>query len=179
MPVCPVNMGDRVAPSRLTDGPPCYNMIPMGIMLLRGLGRPRTAAIDRSGFLLYDSDCGICLATAAWLAKRVVPRRLGLLALSDADTGPRIERLVRGRALATTIHFVRSDDAVLTGARAVLAAVRLVPSWRFLAIALDNAVGHAFLEPLYRQVATHRRRIGRVLGLPVSCPLPPRKGETV
>jgi predicted DCC family thiol-disulfide oxidoreductase YuxK len=113
------------------------------------------------------------------MAKRVVPSRLGLLALNDADSDARIGRLVRGRPLTTTIHFVRADDMILTGARAVLAAVRLVPRWRFLAIVLDNAVGHAFLEPLYRQIAAHRRRIGRLLGLPVACPLPPRKGETV
>ena len=137
--------------------------------------RPR---VDRSGYLLYDSDCGICLATAAWLAKRVVPSRLGLLALSDAESVPRIGRLVRGRPLTTTIHFVRADDAILTGARAVLAAVRLVPRWRLIAIALDNAAGHVLLEPLYGQIASHRRRIGRLFGLPVSCPLPPRKGES-
>jgi predicted DCC family thiol-disulfide oxidoreductase YuxK len=154
-------------------------MIPMSITLLGRPGRPLTTRIDRSGFLLYDSDCGICLATAEWLAKRVVPSRLGLLPLSDADSEPRIGRLVRGRPLTTGIHFVRGDDAVLTGAWAVLAAVRLVPRWRFVAIALDNALGHAVLEPLYRQIATHRRRIGRLLGLPVACPLPPRKGETV
>jgi predicted DCC family thiol-disulfide oxidoreductase YuxK len=137
-----------------------------------------TERIDRSGYLLYDSDCGICLATAAWLAKRVVPSRLGLLAFSDADSVPRIGRLVRGRPLATTIHFVRADDTILTGARAVLAAVRLVPRLRFIAIALDNAAGHAVLEPLYRQIASHRRRLGRLFGLRVSCPLPPRKGES-
>jgi predicted DCC family thiol-disulfide oxidoreductase YuxK len=154
-------------------------MLPMGITLLRALAGSRTVALDRSGYLLYDSDCGICLATAAWLGKRVVPSQLALLALSDADSEPRVGRLVRGRPLTTTIHFVRADDTIMTGARAVLAAVRLVPRWRFLAIALDNAVGHAFLEPLYRQIAAHRRRIGRLLGLPVSCPLPPRKGETV
>ena len=39
-------------------------------------------------------------------------------------------------------------------------------------------MGHAVLEPLYRQIAAHRRRIGRLFGLPVACPLPPRKGET-
>ena len=149
-------------------------MLPMSITLRR----QRAARIDRSGHLLYDSDCGICLATAAWLGKRVVPSRLGLLALSDAETVPGIGRLVRGRPLATTIHFVRADDTILTGARAVLAAVGLVPRWRFVAIALDNAVGHAVLEPLYRQIASHRRRIGRLFGLPVSCPLPPRKGES-
>ena len=144
-------------------------MIPMGITLLG----------DRSGYLLYDSDCGICLAMAGFLAKRVTPDRLGLLPLTEADTVSRVGRLVEGRSLTATIHFVRGDDTILTGARAVLAAGRLVPRWRFLAIVLDNRAGHALLEPLYRQVATHRRRIGRLLGLPVECPLPPRKGETV
>jgi predicted DCC family thiol-disulfide oxidoreductase YuxK len=151
----------------------------MGITLGRKRGRRRPPSIDRSGYLLYDPDCGICLATAAWLAKRVAPSDLGLLALGDANTEPRIGQLVRGRPLATTIHFVRADDTILTGARAVLAAVRLVPRWRFLAIILDNRVGHALLEPLYRQIARHRRRIGRLFRLPVSCPLPPRKGEAV
>lgn len=150
----------------------------MGITLWRGLRLTRTGTIDRSGSLLYDADCGICFAMAGWLASRVAPSRLGLLALSEAATDARIERLTRGRPLTTTIHFVRADDSILTGARAVLAAVRLVPRWRLLAIILDNRLGHALLEPVYRQIATHRRRIGRLFGLPVSCPLPPRKGET-
>ena len=155
------------APS-LTHGRTCENMLPMGI----------TLPMDRTGYLLYDSDCGICLAMAGFLAKRVTKDRLGLLALTEAGTVPRVGRLVDGRPLATTVHFVRGDDTILTGARAALAAGRLVPRWRFLAIVLDNRAGHAILEPIYRQVATHRRRIGRLLGLPVECPLPPRKGET-
>lgn len=152
-------------------------MLLMSITLRAHVGR-RASAFDRSGVLLYDSDCGICLAMAAFLAKRVTPSRLGLVPLTEAGTVQRVGRLVAGLPLATTIHFVRGDDTILMGARAVLAAVRLVPRWRFLAIVLDNAAGHAILEPLYRQVATHRRRIGRLLGLPVACPLPPRKGET-
>ena len=131
-------------------------------------------AVDRSGSLLYDEDCGICVATAAWLTDRVAPRRLGLLALGQVASDPRIEPLVRGRNLAATLHFVRSDGTVLTGARAVLAAGRLVARWRFLAVPFDNRVGHFLLEPLYRQVAAHRSRIGRALHLPAACALPPR-----
>jgi predicted DCC family thiol-disulfide oxidoreductase YuxK len=153
-------------------------MLLVGITLHGRIARRRAAGLDRSGFLLYDSDCGICLAMAGFLAKRVTAGRLSLLALTEADTVPRVGRLVDGQPLATTIHFVRRDDTILTGARAVLAAVRLVPRWRFLAIALDNPAGHGVLEPLYRQIAAHRRRIGRLLGLPVACPLPPRKSET-
>ena len=130
--------------------------------------------VDRSGVLLYDQDCGICVATAAWLADRVAPHLLGLLALSQVESDSRIEAIVGGRALSTTLHFVRSDDAVLTGACAVLAAGRLVPRWRFIAIAFDNRLGHLLLEPVYREIASHRRRIGRALGLPAACALPPR-----
>jgi predicted DCC family thiol-disulfide oxidoreductase YuxK len=136
-----------------------------------------TTRTNRSGALLYDQDCGICLATAAWLATRVGSERLGLLALADAQADPRIGPLLQGRSLGATVHFVRSDNLVLTGARAVLAAGRLVPRWRLLAIAFDNRPGHLLLEPLYRQVASNRRRIGRALGLPVACPLPPRPDE--
>jgi predicted DCC family thiol-disulfide oxidoreductase YuxK len=126
----------------------------------------------RSGSLLYDQDCGLCVATAAWLARRVPSSRLDLLPLGDAGADPRIGPLVEGRNLAATIHFVRSDGAVLTGARAALAAGRLVPRWRFAAMLFDNRAGHALLEPLYRQIASHRRQVGRLLGLPASCPIP-------
>jgi acetyl esterase len=124
------------------------------------------------GTLIYDGDCGICVATATWLGRRVPPRRLALLAIAETSQDPRIARIVDGRPLTTTIHFVRPDETVLTGARAVLAAGRQVPHWRFVAGLVDNRVGHALLEPLYRQIAAHRRRIGRMLGLPQVCPLP-------
>lgn len=130
--------------------------------------------MDRSGTLLYDADCGICVAAATWLAERVPPRDLGLLALQQVDADPPIASIVQGRLLTQTIHFARADGAVLTGARAVLAAVRLAPRWRYLAILADHPVGYALLEPIYREIATHRRRIGRVLGLPAECPLPIR-----
>ncbi len=147
-------------------------MIPMRITL--------TATVtDRTGTLLYDSDCGICVATASWLGARVGPRRLGLLALADAGTDPRIGTIVEGRPLSTTLHFVRADDTVLTGARAVLAAGRLVPRWRLMAIPFDNRAGHLLLEPIYRHVASNRRRIGRLLGLPAGCALPPRTRDGV
>ncbi len=132
---------------------------------------------DRSGSLLYDEDCGICVATARWLAERVDARHLGLLAIGQVWTDPRIAALVAGRPLTASVHFVRGDDAVLTGARAVVAAGRLVPRWRLLAIPFDQPLGHLVLEPLYRLVAANRGRIGRALGLPAACALPPRSRE--
>jgi predicted DCC family thiol-disulfide oxidoreductase YuxK len=134
--------------------------------------------VDRSGTLLYDADCGICVATATWLAERVSTRNLGLIALQRVDADPRIAAIVAGRALGERLHFVRADDTVLTGARAALAAGRLVPRWRFLALLADHRLGHLLLEPVYREIASHRRRIGRLLGLPADCPLPFRERHT-
>ena len=122
--------------------------------------------------LLYDGDCGLCVATAAWLGRRVPARRLRLVAQSEVAGEPAIRELVAGRNLSATLHVVTPDGRVLTGARAVLAAGRLVPRWRAIAVLFDRRIGHLLLEPVYRQVARHRRAIGRLLRLPASCPMP-------
>ena len=130
--------------------------------------------MDRSGTLLYDADCGLCIATATRLGQLVPSEKLGLLALQEAGSNPVLAAAVGGRNLAESLHFVRSDGTVLTGARAALAAGRLIPVMGWYAALLDQPLGHALLEPLYRQVAAHRRRIGGLLGLPETCPLPDR-----
>jgi predicted DCC family thiol-disulfide oxidoreductase YuxK len=124
--------------------------------------------------LLYDPDCGICTATAAWLARRVAPERLRLVALTEAPSDRDLAEAVAGRALVESLHAVRPDGSVVTGARAALATVRLVPRWNLLAILLDHRLGNAILEPLYRLIARRRHRIGRLLGLSASCEVPRR-----
>ena len=133
--------------------------------------------MDRSGTLLYDADCGLCVATATWLAELVPARLLGLLPLQQVASDARIAALVEGRALAEQLHFVRADGAVLTGAQAALAAGHLVPVLGLYAALLDRPLGRRVLEPLYREIASHRRRIGRLLGLPAECPLPTRERD--
>ena len=133
--------------------------------------------MDRSGTLLYDADCGLCIATATRLGQLVPPEKLGLVALQEVDSEPEVALRVLGRDLAEQLHFVRADGVVLTGARAALAAGRLIPLMGWYAAILDQPLGHALLEPLYRQVAARRRRIGGLLGLPQECPLPRRSRE--
>ena len=122
--------------------------------------------------LLYDEDCGLCVASAAWLGRRVSPRDLRLLPLSAGPADPVVGKAVAERDLAAALHVVAPDGRVFAGAGAVLAAGRLVPRWRFLASAFDHRPGRALLEPIYRAVAANRRTIGRRLGLPASCPMP-------
>lgn len=126
----------------------------------------------RPGTLLYDEDCGVCVASVAWLARRVAPRYLRLLPLSAGPADPIVGAAVEGRDLAAALHIVAPDGRVFAGAAAVLAAGRLVPRWRLLARVLDHRIGRALLEPAYRWVAANRRGIGRRLGLPASCPMP-------
>lgn len=94
------------------------------------------------------------------------------MALSDAASDPVIGPQVRGRDLASMLHLVASNGRVFTGAEAVLAAGRLVPRWKLVARAFDHRIGHLVLEPMYQLVARHRRQVGRLLGLPASCPVP-------
>lgn len=130
--------------------------------------------MDRSGTLLYDADCGLCVATATWLEGVVPPELLGLLPLQQITSDPWLADRVEGYDLAAQLHFVRADGTVLTGAQAALAAGRLIPGLGLYAALLDRPLGHQLLEPLYREIAAHRRRIGRLLGLPLECPLPKR-----
>lgn len=135
--------------------------------------------MDRSGTLLYDADCGLCIATATWLEGVVPASRLGLIPLQAVDAHPRIAGLVEGRALGDRLHFVRADGAVMAGAAAALAAGRMIPILGHYAALLDRPLGHRLLEPLYLEIASHRRRIGRLLGLPAECPLPTRTRGSV
>jgi predicted DCC family thiol-disulfide oxidoreductase YuxK len=122
--------------------------------------------------LLYDADCGLCRATAAWLGYRVAPSALRLMALTDVVSDPSLADRVAGRDLKSMLHLVAPDGRVSTGARAVLAAGRLVPRWRVLARLFDHRIGHLVLEPLYRLIAGHRRQVSRLLRLPATCPVP-------
>lgn len=122
--------------------------------------------------MLYDADCGLCRATAAWLGHRVPASALQLMALTGAASAPGLADRVAGRDLKSMLHLVHPDGTVATGARAVLAAGRLVPRWRLLAAAFDHRLGHVVLDPTYRLIAGHRRQVSRLLRLPPSCPVP-------
>jgi predicted DCC family thiol-disulfide oxidoreductase YuxK len=115
--------------------------------------------------MLYDADCGLCTAAAAWLMRRAREGELQARPLQTAT--------VQGVPdLTQTLHVLTPDGGVLTGSRAVLAAARTVPKWGAVAKLADNTPGHAILDPAYRWVARHRRGIGRALGIKQVCSVP-------
>ena len=119
--------------------------------------------------LLFDGDCGLCVASGAWLAARVPGDRLRVMSLQDVAGDARLAALTAGRDLDAAVHLVGADDTVRAGAAAVIRAARLVPGWGTVARIYDHAPGHALWEPAYRLVARNRRRIGRRVGLAEAC----------
>ena len=92
----------------------------------------------------------------------VDPRRFGM-----------VEALPLARLAGHPLLARLGPDALEAAAVAALgAAHRSVAPIH--AVLLDQPLGHALLEPLYRAIVAHRRRIGRLLGLPAVCPLPSR-----
>ena len=121
--------------------------------------------------LLYDPDCGICLATARWLQARVDPAELRVVALAEARQAG-VPAVVSGDQLRAALHFVGRDGTLLTGARAAIAAGRATPGWRYIASLVDHRLGYWLLEPLYREIASHRRKLSRALCLDAACAVP-------
>jgi len=131
-----------------------------------------TTPMTTSTTMLYDADCGICTAAAAWLMRRARPGELQAKPLQTAI-------LPGFPDLSQTLHVVKPDGSVLTGSRAVLAAARTVPKWGAVARLADNRAGHAVLEPVYRWIARHRRGIGQALGIKQVCAVPETRPETL
>jgi len=128
--------------------------------------------VHRPVIVLFDPDCGLCVAGIGWLRERVRGDRVLALPFTAVDGDPRLSQLLAGRGLSSVIHAVLPDDRVRAGAAAVLAAGRAVPGWGILAGVYDNSVGHMLLGPVYRLVASNRTRIGRALGIGRRCATP-------
>jgi predicted DCC family thiol-disulfide oxidoreductase YuxK len=128
--------------------------------------------VHRPVVVLFDPDCGLCVAGIGWLRERVRGDRVLALPLTAVDEDPRLSQLLAGRDLSAAIHAVLPDDRVRTGAAAVLTAGRAVPRWGVLARLYDNTAGRALLEPAYRLVAANRTRIARALGIGRRCAVP-------
>lgn len=111
--------------------------------------------------ILFDDDCGLC----RWALARILTwdrhRRLRPVALRD----PEADALLRGvepeRRMASW-HLVLPDGTVRSGGAAVPHLAHLLPAGApiaWLASRFPRATDRA-----YRWVASHRGRLGRLLG---------------
>ena len=120
--------------------------------------------------LVYDEDCGFC----RWCVRKILAwdrgRRLDPLPLQS----PEADRLLPGMkdaVRASSWHLVARDGAVYSAGAAAAPLLTMLPGGRPLA-----AMARAFpktTERLYRGVADHRDRLGRLVRAE-SCVVEPR-----
>jgi predicted DCC family thiol-disulfide oxidoreductase YuxK len=116
--------------------------------------------------LLYDGECGLCRASAAWLRARDRRRRLVLVPLQTPGVLDRLG-IDRGEAMRAMQAISRQGER-RSGADAMIWAVSLLPGYRWLALAWRVAPLRPLGRWLYRQVALRRPRARCASGV---CPL--------
>lgn len=126
--------------------------------------------------VLYDADCGFCMATVRWLRRRDRGGGLTFVALQDAAARAEPWRAtVAGHDLRAALHVVdTASDTVAEGGRAMLAVLRVLPRWRVAARLASARPVAPLVDVAYRLVAGHRHALGRLVGVGgPACPVPP------
>ena len=126
--------------------------------------------------VLFDRDCGICVATADRLRRWDREDRLELLALQEAagDARPLVRAVVAGHSLHAELHALDpSSGAVRSGGRAVLEIASRLPGGRVPALLGRIPPAAWVIGVVYALVARNRRAISRALRLDTVCVVPP------
>lgn len=113
--------------------------------------------------VLYDADCGLCSRTAQALRILDGANRLQLVPLQRAaevvgSDGP------SERALRDRLHVRDGAGAWWSGGEATLRIAASVSLLRPLAVVGRLPLVALLVEPVYRLLARHRNRLGRLLG---------------
>lgn len=114
-------------------------------------------------YVLYDADCGLCSRTAQALRLLDGAGRLRLLPLqlAGSELGAAAPSLI---AMKETLHAGVPGRAWSTGGEATLRIARAIPALRTLAVVGSLPFLNRLVEPVYQLLASHRDRIGRLLG---------------
>jgi predicted DCC family thiol-disulfide oxidoreductase YuxK len=111
--------------------------------------------------VLYDEDCGFCRWSADKL--RVWATRRGLTFASiQSSRGAELLHPVPVAERLDSMHAVTPDGRVWSGGQAVRVIFDELPGGRALALIAATLPG--VTEWIYRLVARHRNRLGRLLG---------------
>ena len=147
-------------------------------MLYSSSKMPRAAdspTRTRALIVLYDADCGFCVATVRWLQRRDRAGRLTFVALQGAWVGDESWRAsVAGHDLRAALHVVDPAGAVGEGGPAMLAVLGALPRWWVVARLAAARPVAPLIDAAYRLVAGHRGALGRLIGADgPACRLPP------
>lgn len=121
--------------------------------------------------LLYDEDCGFCRWSLSKLLAWDRRNNLRPVALQSEEADRLLDGMSEDRKMASW-HLVAADGAVHSAGAAVPPLLRLLPAGEPLAAAFATFPGAT--ERLYRWVADHRDRLGRLVG-PEACAVDPSK----
>ena len=117
--------------------------------------------------VLYDSDCGICTATAHGLARLDAGHMLRFKPLSTSDIVGAPPRAT----LFASLHTVDDTGHWFSGARATVEIARRVPVLRPVAFVARLPGAMIVFELGYRLMAANRQWLSRRLKVK-ACPLP-------
>ena len=121
--------------------------------------------------VLFDADCGICQASAAWLRRRASPEALEVRPLQSAEAIPGAPPI---EVLRCVIHVRDPSGTWHRGGDGILTALAAVPRWRWFAAIVRRSPLGLLVEPAYRVIAANRRALSRRFGLD-ACSVEPRE----
>lgn len=117
---------------------------------------------------IYDGDCGVCSAMAAWLVRR--DRRGHVVVLPIRDTVEVGGRCLLRADLEREMHVVDASGRIYRGFAAWRRIARELPLLRPLTPFLHAPGVSRVGDAVYRCIAGHRHGISRLLGLR-ACPI--------
>ena len=108
-------------------------------------------------YLLYDSDCSLCVRFQEWIQKRDTQGVVEPVPFKD----PRISQIVpqmNRDQLLNSFHLVLPDGSVLSGHRAIPELLMLLPGLRTAGWILRyTPFGQKLSERVYLWIAAHRK----------------------
>jgi len=124
--------------------------------------------------VLYDEDCGFCRWSADKLRVWDTRGRLTFASIQSARGAELLQALPVAERL-DSMHAVTPDGRVWSGGQAVRVILAELPGGRIPASIAATLPGAT--ERIYRLVARHRNRLGRLLGQRACSVDPSRTGS--
>ena len=127
----------------------------------RYVGPTQSATPPGHAILVYDGDCGFCLASARWLQRRT-RALLELIEFDEAEKRPGILASLSHADMHRSSHFVTADGIEYHGGASITRSLRLVPGGWLVAF-VDWPLLSIIREASYSLVSANRHRLSRLV----------------